>query len=211
MEFKDCLDVDNFKVDKDDLVNIAVSKYEGNLLSELDVLESELRTLNLEKSDLQEKKIRMIKECLDNKFGDKSKKACAALKGCGIECRTNIAFKGLDENGDIQYVIKFDLKNAVNDEKGFTAGAEIGTFYREDTTQTPKKVTEISLEISELGKVVSSKELSIGELNGKLKNMNSTIRKARANLTSNMMEKFSDGKDIVNALIESVSTQKRLK
>jgi len=207
MELKECLSTDDFKINKDDLVNIAISQYETEVDEEL--LECENHLLDC-KEDMDKLVIKHNKErikLIKSKLDSKAKDAVASLSKLNIHASYDFDTLSSKDTETIKYQLSFQIAKSDKDmgryvSEGFSTVGDI------DENKAIISVREkMKVGIADMSKI----RKTIDVCRHKLNNMAKTERKTKAALTSNLMGKFTDGKDIVAALLESVQgPQKRL-
>lgn len=198
MKLEEYLNVEDFKIDKDDIVNIAAAKFEEDLLNKKDEFKNKLTEFGKKVGELTRTEGKLIQEFLDKKLIDKAVKARKALSEVNIEVKES--FELLESRGkEIKYVVKFELMNATADTSG------IYHIKREDSIKKPKNILKLGDQIDDVKKEAALVKIELQQVLSDLDNMDVLIRRSRATLTKELMNKFDDGKNIVDRLISDVS------
>lgn len=192
MKLNEELSMDKMELTKEDIVNIAISSFETKLIEEGRLTEVKIEEISKAISEADDKlskeKLRHVKKII----GTKIDVIIDLMSKLDMYDKYDVDITGVCSDKVIRYRIY----------RG-NGAAEI--HISNGDLEMPKDINKLRIEFVKLGEDFSKATADRKRINHDLANIATTERRARASLTTKMMDKYDDGQDIVKAIVESVN------
>jgi len=190
----------NMEVTKDDILAIAVSKYEQDLMAQLRELEKEYRLLAQDKKSKEKQLDKYTKDFLTTSLGRDLWKACVALEAATM--------------GSFSYAVSLtsvDLEDRVAEYSATITANSGGRYNRESLSSSgeadlPQNLVDLATEITQLTDSIRTNCENRIEVKRDLDGIATKEREAKAHLAIRTLSQSEDGR----AFLESLQTDSGL-
>lgn len=181
-------------VDKNDVVDVAISAIEDRLLNEKEVLQKEITDLNEYRSTRHQDMLKFMQGMAMEEFGERAKNVVTAVKA-------------LDKSIDITptYVGQW-IRNPDTGKVAVTLQVVVGRISADKQVQAPSKLMDIIKDIEATTEEIDTAAKRLIEVRIRLTDIDRLIRKAKASLAKIALSKTDNGKKLLEDLEKGIIT-----